>query len=208
MIIDLTKHYVPESYSDSRDYRVFLKLAGITTSVLKNNIDSFISLYSAENCPENLLPYLAELVGYKYNNEINSDYNRVIIKYFPYLLRYRGSAEGFKLATALSLNTDIDEDLNFSLDNILINVDYEKAIITIYCPAEDPIRHDLLESVRPLGMTINIITDASIINNTDEIETQVKAIPVIEKYQNTRHKVNKSKVGFGDVGMEGRVNND
>ena len=202
MLFDLTKRFVPEVYSESRDYRVFLKLLGILISVLKDNIDSFPSLYSADTCPPDLLPYLADMVGYKYDEGISVDGNRIIIKYYPFMLRYRGSEEGIKLATALSLNTSDSASTSYSLDSIVIEFDYEEGIIKIYYPHTELIRKDLIEAVRPLGTRIQLIP-SHISNNVDELDVKAKAIVETEEYKDSRHEVNKAKVGFGDVGTSG-----
>lgn len=201
MIFKLSKGYVPESYYESRDYRVFLKLLGSLLSVFKSNIDSFPNLYSPEDCPDNLVKLLASMVGYQYNDGITIDDNRLIIKYYPYMIRYRGSEEGIKLATALSLNTSESGSAKYSLDSIIIEYDFESGLIKIYYPHPEAIRKDLIEAVRPVGSFIQLIP-SFISENTDELD--VKATVKIEEseYDEDRQKVDKSKVGFGNTDKE------
>lgn len=202
MIFRLDKNYVPDYYKDSRDYRVFLKLLGSMLSVMKYRIDSFPSLYSPDDCPDDLLPYLADMVGYKYNEGRSIENNRIIIKYYPYMLRYRGSSEGIKLATALSLNTSDSKEQAYSLDNIIVEFDFDNAVIKIYYPYPDLIDRDLLEAVRPLGCTIELIK-SSIGRSSEELDLKVVAKSIEEQYdKDLREKVDKSKVGFGNVDVK------
>ena len=173
MIFDLTKHFVPEVYSDSRDYRVFLRMVGVLSTVIKYNADHFPDLYTAENCPENLLPYLGHMVGYDYDHGIAIDENRIIIKYFPFLIRNRGSEIGIKLAMALSLNIHTDVEDLILLDDLDIQYDYEKGIIYIYYPKDAEIRKYLLEVVRPVGMTLELIP-VDRVRTSEELDVRVK----------------------------------
>lgn len=201
MILKIDKGYVPESYYESRDYRVFLKLLGALLSVFKSNIDSFPALYSADDCPDNLLPLLADLVGYNYNDGVTIDDNRIIIKYFPYLIRYRGSEEGIKLATALSLNTSENAEDAFTLDSIIVEFDFDAGLIKIYYPWTELIRKDLIEVVRPVGTFIQMIP-SFISKNTDELDVKATIKSYVEEYDDDRSKVDKSKVGFGNTDID------
>lgn len=197
MLFNLSKGYVPESYSDSRDYRVFLKLLGMLLTVHKDNTDSFASLYSAEDCPDDLLPHLADMVGYKYDEGLSVENNRIIIKYYPYMLRSRGSEEGIKLATALSLNTHVNASSAYSLDSIIVDADRDKGIIKVYYPHTDMIKKELLEAVRPAGMSIELVP-SSIGLTTDEVDVKAHVKYKVDKYDTSREEVG-AQVGFGDV---------
>lgn len=203
MIFRLDKDYAPESYRDSRDFRVFLKLLGALLTTFKYNIDTFPSLYSAEDCPDGFVEYLADMVGYDYNEGRTISDNRIIVKYFPYLLRNRGSVTGIKLATALSLNTSEERDQAYSLDKIIVDFDYDQALIKIYCPYPELIDKELIEAVRPVGCTIEFIK-STISRSNEELDLKVYARHDEEKYQKEkRENVGKSKVGFGNVDVPG-----
>ena len=174
MIFDLTKAYVPESYIDSRDYRVFLRQLGTVLTVAKYNIDHFPDLYDADDCPEHLLPLLATMVGYKYRGSLSVDSNRKIIKYFPYLIRNRGSELGIKLAVALSINTDPSITKVYSMDSVIVESDPDSGVITIYYPRVDVVDWELIEVVRPVGMRIRLIQSDNL-RSVDELD--VKVIP-------------------------------
>lgn len=195
MIFDLTKDYVPQSYVESRDYRVFLRLLGILTTVMKYNIDHFPDLYDADNCPDHLLPLLASMVGYKYKEEKSITSNRKIIKYFPYLIRNRGSEIGMKLAVALSINTDPKADRSYSIDNIIIEPDPATGLITIYYPRVDVIDWDLIEVVRPVGTRIKLIK-ADIGRSTEELDLKVTASYTRRSDYFDESVVDRSQVGY------------
>ena len=172
MIFDLTKAYVPEAYVDSRDYRTFLRQLGVLLSVFKFNIDHFPDLYDPYECPDHMLPLLATMVGYKYDDTKSLDANRKIIKYFPYLIRNRGSELGIKLATVLCINTDPTSDRSYNVDNIIVDVDVESGLIKIYYPRQEVIDWNLIEVVRPVGMRIELIP-SEIGNLNDELYLKV-----------------------------------
>ena len=155
MIFDLTKKYVPEAYVESRDFRVFLRQLGMFTTVMKYNIDHFTDLYSPENCPEHMLPLLATMVGYEYDSNKSVLSNRIIISYFPFLLRNRGSELGIKLAVALAVNTDPSASRIYSIDSIIIDIDVETGVVNIYYPDTEVVDWSLVEYVRPVGTVIN-----------------------------------------------------
>lgn len=201
MIFDLSRGFVPEVYSDSRDFRVFLRQLGILVSVFKDSIDSFTSLYSADDCPDDILPILAEMVGYTYDSSLSIEKNRIIIKYFPKMLRYRGSEEGFKIAMALSLNTSDQAGTAYPSESVLIETDYDTGEIKIYYPSLDLIKKDLINKVRPVGTYVTTI-ESSLKSSTDVLDFKVVASAETEENAESRHQVGTSKVGFGDVKVE------
>ena len=200
MIFDMKK-YVPEVYADSRDYRVFLKLFGLISTSLKYNIDSLANLYNADECPDNLLPFLADLVGYTYNDEIPVEYNRMIIKYFTQLITERGSTPGIWLAAALGINTSRGSDYMFSLRDTLrveYDPDYSKGLIKIYYSDTDLIDRDLLEVVRPLGSSIELVP-ADIMITDESLYIKAKTNNQSLPYTDERHTLDKNNIGFGEL---------
>ena len=105
MIFDLTKNYVPEVFSNSRDFQVFLRLLGMVSTVFEYKAEHLGDLYDADKCPTEFLPLLATMVGYKYDSSLSETFNRAIIKAFPILLRNKGNVTGIEKAVNLSLNT-------------------------------------------------------------------------------------------------------
>lgn len=196
MIFDLTKHFVPEVYSESRDYRVFLKLLGVLITVNKYNIDRIPDLYDPMEVPDNLLESLASLVGYDYDESLKLSYNRVITKYFPYLIRNRGSERGIELAIALSLNTSEFENIS-SMEDIIVNFDYETATIKVFYPRDTVIKKNLIEVVRPVGMVVEAEM-AEHGKSTNELELIAKVNYIKDHHTDDMSKVDTSQVEFDE----------
>lgn len=193
MVFDLTKSYVPESYVNSRDYRVFLRQLSMLITAIKGSIDDFPNLYIAENCAEDMLPLLASMVGYKYQDSYPIDTNRKIISHYPYLLRHRGSAKGIKMAALLGVNSSPGIVHYYDESYIVLDLDVENGVLNIYYPQIGSINWDLIEAVRPIGMRINLIpSEISGTTSTLKIKDRVKARP--------RHKsFDTSEVGKSNV---------
>lgn len=159
MVFDLRTGYVPEVYSESRDYQVFLKLLGIVSTVFKYNIDTFPNLYSAQECPAALLPNLADMVGYTYKDTRLEDAQRKIIDFYPFLLRNRGSNQAMTIAAALSIAAARHkEDVEIQYDNIIVTYRASDGLITIIVPSDTIIRDlDIINDVRPVGTRLKIV---------------------------------------------------
>lgn len=199
-MINLVKGYVPEVYSESRDYRVFLRLLSVLISVLKDKVDRVPTLYSSNECPKDLLYLLADMVGYSLDSSRTTQSNRMIINNYPVMLRNRGSRTGLKMAAALSLNSKSSSP-SYSLDNILIEYDFDKGLIKIYYPSDEELDFDLIEAVRPVGSRIQYIA-STIRKNTEEVDVKVDVFKDTDKWSKERTEVGKSKVGFGDTGYK------
>lgn len=199
-MINLVKGYVPEVYSESRDYRVFLRLLSVLISVLKDKVDRVPTLYSSDECPKDLLYLLADMVGYNLDSSRTVQSNRMIVSNYPVMLRNRGSRTGLKMAAALSLNSK-SASPSYSLDNILIEYDFDKGLIKIYYPSDEELDFDLIEAVRPIGSRIQYIA-STIRKNTEEVDVKVDVFKDVDKWNKDRTEVGKSKVGFGDTGYQ------
>lgn len=199
-MINLVKGYVPEVYSESRDYRVFLRLLSVLISVLKDKVDRVPTLYSSNECPKDLLYLLSDMVGYSLDSSRTTQSNRMIISNYPVMLRNRGSRTGLKMAAALSLNSKSSSP-SYSLDNILIEYDFDKGLIKIYYPSDEELDFDLIEAVRPVGSRIQYIA-STIRKNTEEVDVKVDVFKDTDKWSKERTEVGKSKVGFGDTGYK------
>lgn len=199
-MINLVKGYVPEVYSESRDYRVFLRLLSVLISVLKDKVDRVPTLYSSDECPKDLLYLLADMVGYSLDSSRTTQSNRMIISNYPVMLRNRGSRTGLKMAAALSLNSKSSSP-SYSLDSILIEYDFDKGLIKIYYPSDEELDFDLIEAVRPVGSRIQYIA-STIRKNTEEVDVKVDVFKDTGKWSKERTEVGKSKVGFGDTGYQ------
>lgn len=171
MKIDSTKH-VPLIYTTSRDYQAILKLFDILANVEKSDIDNLISCLNADKCPSKYLPLLASYVGYDYDYSLTYDANRLIIKYYPELIRNRGSETGMLLACAIVLN--MSGVLNTAADvsnyvNLVYSTNENNEIeLNIYISktALAPTLFKLLEVVRPAGLSV--IAHPSLTVNADD----------------------------------------
>lgn len=200
MIIDLSKSYVPESYRDSRDFRVLLKQLSMLLTVFKSNAEDFVNIYNPESCALPLLPCLASMTGYRYQEELSAKRNREIIKYFPYLVRNRGSETGIKLATALSISTDPRNDQLYPLSMILVSVDYEKGLITVQYPGNaNVINWDLIEVVRPVGMRVEFVKYEG---HFSKDTLRLKILAQVRGNIQESHNVDDSSVGYESITQE------
>lgn len=201
MVFDLTRSYVPESYTESRDYRVFLRQLAMLLTVLKNNVDEMPNLYIADKCAEHMLPLLASMVGYTYQNNYPIDTNRKIISQFPYLLRYRGSAKGIKMAALLGVNSSPGIVHYYDESYIVLDLDTENGILNIYYPQVGSINWDLIEAVRPVGMRINLVpSEIAGTTSTLKVKDRVKATSRSKKLDTSE--VGKAHVLDGIVSTE------
>lgn len=208
-------NFAPKVFSRSRDYQVLLKLFEIVACVTKSDADNMINLLSADKCPDHMLPLLASYVGYEYDYNQSYDANRTIIRYYPQLIRNRGSERGIRLAAALSVNAigAIDDIELLSLFKIEYVEKDGKINVYIYYPNYMSKIRDLIEVVRPAGVRVELIPAEPIVS---EEKIQLKdyfSVDQIETYKNSnRYKVEPNnndktpnRVGFGQVakGEEG-----
>ena len=78
---------VPEIYKESRDFRVFLKLLDIIINSSKYDIDNWTILYDPLLCPDRFLPLLADIIGYRYDNDLSVTENRIIMHEFNSMIK-------------------------------------------------------------------------------------------------------------------------
>ena len=64
-----TKTMIPQVYSKERDMQVFNRLIDIISTYCKYQTDHLGDVYDANKCPQELLPFLAYTLNYKYNFE-------------------------------------------------------------------------------------------------------------------------------------------
>lgn len=169
-----SKHNVPKPFRRSRDYQILLKLLDIIAVDEKSDIDNFVNLLNADMCPSKYLPLLASYVGYNYNYTLPYEANRVIIKYFPKLVRLRGSLAGLEMAAALAITAQENYSQITNVKNLIninyINTDEEQRIdIYIYYPNYLSNIYDLLDVVRPVGINVKVIPSKSLRNPNDDV---------------------------------------
>lgn len=197
-----SKNMIPSILRQSRDMQALCKVLDLMINDYKTDVDYWISLIDFDTCPDRLLPLLASYVGYNYDYTESYDTNRTIIKYYPYLIRNRGSEIGMSLATALSVNALGDVDKVEAL--AMFRLDYKKSdhklYIYIYFPSNLSKIRDLIEVVRPAGCGVQLVA-ADIIQTLDGIQiSDYIGVPKKYAYDHTRYEVsNEDKVGFAEV---------
>lgn len=196
---------VPEVYRSSRDFRVFLNLLDLTLDDIKYDIDNWLTLYSPMKCPVKFLPYLADMIGYKYNTQLSVTENRIIMTRFVQMIKNKGSDVGIRMAAALSLNAQLASDPESKEYQEAVNqlqyletyFDKEKGEIIIYYPKELKKVRDLLHYVRPVGTTIRYVP--SVMPDTSGVNTGI--------YTDVSHVVNtydpekSSKINHANIGV-------
>ncbi len=204
-----SKNYVPLVYRNSRDYQAILKLFDLIINAIKSDIDNFVSLINPDRCPDHMLPLLASYVGYDYDTKESIEANRLIIKYYPYLIHNRGSETGITLATALSVNAigSVEDIESLSMFHIEYQKENNKINIYIYYPNYLSKIRDLIEVVRPAGVRVELIP-ANPINTIDKIEVHDYIKNSREPYSQDRYNVSgKDKVGFSEIAKnKNRIN--
>lgn len=200
-----SKTMVPKIYSRSRDYQALLKILDLLICVVKADVDNFVLLLDPMRCPAKMLPLLASYVGYDYDSKESYYTNRLIIKYYPMLIRNRGSEIGIKLATALSVNAvgEFDDLQMLSMFHIDYVEKEGKINIYIYYPNYLSKIRDLIEVVRPAGVRCELIP-AEPINAIERINISDFWDAYRENYPNSdRYKIgDKNRVGFGEVATD------
>lgn len=95
---------IPNIYEQSADMRAMCRFFDIEHELLEYYTNHILDCYSPEHCPRNLLPELAEHIGFDYQELKSVMYNRVVLKNFiRNLIRYRGSATGIANAAAIDI---------------------------------------------------------------------------------------------------------
>ena len=94
---------VPDIYTDSQDFRFFLKWFELALTKVHYDTENGYDLYDPLKCPSNLLWMLADTMGYKYDDRLPASFNRFVLLYFMSMIRNRGSKDGVTLAAEANL---------------------------------------------------------------------------------------------------------
>ena len=196
--------YSPAVYKDSRDYKAFLTLLDSVINISKYEIDNMTDLYDPLKCKYEVLPFLAEMMGYEYNVKDSIDENRVIIDNFSKLLHYRGSETGIKLAASLSLNSVGNRAEIADLRFLEVLYDRENGIIYVVYPRENTKVRNLIDWVRPVGMAVELLA-ADQLTNLDKVQIGTNVEYIVRKFQNGHNSIDyaveKSEVSLGALSL-------
>jgi hypothetical protein len=187
-----TKTMIPQVYSKERDMQVFNRLIDIISTYCKYQTDHLGDVYDANKCPQELLPFLAYTLNYKYNFEDTVTANRRVIGAFTVMEKNRGGQTGLLMAAALSLtsldisknNAEIDTDQDYmdALKNLHISYDYENARIIIDYPNVYTLVRYLMDYVRPVGMYLELRSVVGHNINTDAMLIYANADTTVRQY--------------------------
>lgn len=159
------ENLVPDIYLESRDFKVFLKLVELLKTVTADDINNWIKLYSALECPPQFLEFICDFVGYKYNTNISIAESRIIISNFVNLMKNRGSKLGFRQAASIVLNAKLSaepdneeykEAVN-QLGFLEIYFDLEKGLTQLFFPKEIQYNEEIFNYIRPIGTYLNLV---------------------------------------------------
>lgn len=157
---------VPDCYTDSADFRFFLKWFADDLERCKYDHAHFLDLFDALRCPEQLLWMLSDTMGYKYDDRLPASFCRLVLLYFMSMIRLKGSKNGVTLAAEVNLaqfnliqyglEHDILynrlEDTSIPVNSVYVTPYVDKGYFdVVYFSTEKPI-DACIEYVRPLGM--------------------------------------------------------
>ena len=94
---------VPDIYTDSADFRFFLRWFENALTKIQYDTENGMNLYDPLKVPSHLLWMLADTIGYKYDDRLPAAFNRFVLLYFMSMIRNRGSKDGVTLAAEVNL---------------------------------------------------------------------------------------------------------
>ena len=157
---------VPGVYKESADFRFFLKWIEMCLSEIQNKTENIIDLLDPLRCPSDLLWMLADTCGYKYDERASAAFNRLVIKYFPHIIRNRGSLTGVSLAAEINLAQfnlrkyaeenpvleDRLEDTSLPANAVRVTPHPDAGFIDIVYYSENDPTDICIEYARPIGV--------------------------------------------------------
>ena len=175
----LNRNRVPDNYfGESRDFQLLCNLYDCLDMGVKFDIDSILNLTSTQFIHENALPHLQSKLGFFTNLNISGEKLRIILKGFPYLLKYKGSREGIIKCIHLFLNTinlertsGVDvinskvtqspEGYSINNDVYIVNINLKTEIL------DGTLLDEMLKYIIPAGYGVNYIFygDSKIVQN-------------------------------------------
>lgn len=168
---------VPEVYTESEDFRFFLKWIWSCLAKAKYDTEHLSDIYDPLKCKRELLWMLADTVGYKYDDRLPAAFNRLVLLYFMQMMRLKGSKSGVTFAAEINLAQfniiangagyedddgnwvegkdvlyDRLDDTSVPVNSVYVSPVTDKGYIdVVYFSTELPV-DACIEYVRPLGM--------------------------------------------------------
>lgn len=207
MAVFKIERHVPDVYPrKSRDFQLLCRLFDCVNDGVKFDIDSIKGITDTNLCNERLLNLLQTKLGFFTSHPISSRSQRIILKAFPYLLKYKGSTYGIKQAINVFLKTqDINSNYKIEVHNdsgALSNVYVIKILIEAKS-IDVTLLNDLLTYIIPAGYSVDysFYTKSNLVSNIDiSDENKIKIIFVKEKLISRLQDVVKGNSSIGVVG--------
>lgn len=155
---------VPEIYTkSSRDFQLFCRIYDILNNAIRYSVKSTDYLLNPFLVNDTILPLLATRVGFFPKSEYNTHALRLIISVFPYMMKYKGSKNGIKIA----LNAILKAENNYGESIIIVSKDDtedtasivgdEKVMIYTEFPIKNELLlRDVLSYILPIGYELEI----------------------------------------------------
>lgn len=169
---------MPDAYiSNSRDFQLFCRLYEVILNGIKFDIDSIININNADKINERLLQLLAIKEGFFTDYQFDSNTLRCILKSFPYIIKYKGTKQGIRMAvnTILKLENSSESPTIDIGSNGTITVAVKLDVIEHRQALEE-----LLKYVLPVGANIQFIYNT----RTEKSSSQVKSSSIINTMKN------------------------
>lgn len=159
---------IPDIYTDSADFRFFLKWFETALEKVKYDTENLFDCYDFQRCNSSLLWMLADTIGFKFDDRFCTAYNRLVMMYFMSMIRNKGCRNGIILAAETNLaQFNIEkygqenpilyyrlEDTSIPVNSVYVSSDNESGYIDItYFSTQTP-KDACIEYVRPLGMYV------------------------------------------------------
>lgn len=157
---------MPDVYTDSQDFRFFIRWFSWCLEKLRFDHENMADVYDPLRCPEQLLWMLSDTYGYRFDDRLPPSYCRLVLLYFMSMIRLKGSKDGVTLAAEVNLDQfniiqygvekDILyhrlEDTSIPVNSVYVTPYTDKGYFdVVYFSTEIPI-DACIEYVRPLGL--------------------------------------------------------
>lgn len=127
---------VPDSYNKpSRDFQLLCNVFDYMNGAVKYDINSIRDVTDTVFCNDVLLNKLKTKLGFFSNVPMNTYTQRLILRAFPYLIKYKGSSTGIKQAIYVYLKTQhLDTTTDIQITNSVqsYNSNSENVIDDVY----------------------------------------------------------------------------
>lgn len=94
---------LPDIYTDSYDFRLFVRWFAACLSKFKYDTEHIIDNYDPLKCKKELLWLLGDTIGYKYDDRMPPAVNRLILLIFMNMIKKKGSKSGVTYAAEANL---------------------------------------------------------------------------------------------------------